>query len=311
MTYKYQVLTQDDIDHFLDKGYVILHDCFTQEQASWALKDVWVRLGLNPNDKTNWPERVHMPDQRAFKVSEFAPKAWKGICDLLGGDEFITEKGREWRDGFIVNLGSPEFKDNGPQEGLSLTNWHTDGDFFLHFLDSPEQALLVIPIFSDEIKQNGGATFIAPDSISGAAKFLADHPEGVLPGPDFNYQELVNNCKEFVELTGKVGDTVLLHPLMAHSASRNSLRAPRFITNPPVSTSKPFQFSKPIEKLNLVEQKTLRALGKTSYNFQIKSERRTFPGGRHELWQQVRKEERERLKQYGAYSFFANADTVA
>jgi len=38
----------------------------------------------------------------------------------------------------------------------------------------------------------------------------------------------------FVELTGDIGDVVLMHPLMLHSASRNNLRIPRIITNPPV-----------------------------------------------------------------------------
>ena len=32
----------------------------------------------------------------------------------------------------------------------------------VHFLDSPEQALLVIPIYSD-IKPEGGGTYICPE----------------------------------------------------------------------------------------------------------------------------------------------------
>ena len=63
-------------------------------------------------------------------------------------------------------------------------------------------------------------------------------------------------------MTGQVGDVVLLHPLMLHSASRNSLRTPRIITNPPVSMREPFNFNRsdPWE-YSLVEQKTLKELG--------------------------------------------------
>jgi hypothetical protein len=47
----------------------------------------------------------------------------------------------------------------------------SDGDFFVHFLDSPEQALLVIPLWSD-IVPKGGGTVICADGIKPIAKHL-------------------------------------------------------------------------------------------------------------------------------------------
>jgi hypothetical protein len=77
------------------------------------------------------------------------------------------------------------------------------------------------------------------------------------------YSEIVSHCKEFYEMTGNVGDVILMHPLMVHSASRNSLRIPRIITNPPVSLAEPFEFDRENPKeYNLVELKTLQSLGK-------------------------------------------------
>jgi hypothetical protein len=61
-----------------------------------------------------------------------------------------------------------------------LTYCCRDGDFFRHFLDSPEQALLVIPLFAD-IQPRGGGTYIAPDGIPKVAKYLLEHPEGTYP----------------------------------------------------------------------------------------------------------------------------------
>ena len=77
------------------------------------------------------------------------------------------------------------------------------------------------------------------------------------------YTSLVQHCSDFHEMTGNVGDVILLHPLMVHSASRNSLRLPRMITNPPVSLKEPFNFDRddPSE-YSLVELKTLQELGK-------------------------------------------------
>jgi len=114
------------------------------------------------------------------------------------------------------------------------------GDFFLHFLDSPEQALLVIPIFS-KIEPRGGGTFIAPNSISAISQYLLAHPEGIEPwlgtgGARFDFQTRLKECGDnFVELIGDVGDVILMHPLMMHSASKNNKRVPRIITNPAVS----------------------------------------------------------------------------
>jgi hypothetical protein len=77
------------------------------------------------------------------------------------------------------------------------------------------------------------------------------------------YCNIVKQCSDFHEMTGKIGDVVLMHPLMAHSASRNSLRIPRIITNPPVSLNESFNFNRENpEGYSLVELKTLQALGK-------------------------------------------------
>jgi hypothetical protein len=63
-------------------------------------------------------------------------------------------------------------------------------------------------------------------------------------------------------MTGNVGDVILLHPLMVHSVSVNSLRNPRFITNPPVMLRDSFRFNrKNPNDFSLVERKTLQSLG--------------------------------------------------
>ena len=58
-----------------------------------------------------------------------------------------------------------------PPEPKQLNGWHVDGDFFVHFLDSREQALLVIPVFED-IALSGGGTMVCPDAISVIARHL-------------------------------------------------------------------------------------------------------------------------------------------
>ncbi|KAJ6037207.1 hypothetical protein N7540_001486 [Penicillium herquei] len=266
-------LSAEQIAHFMQYGYVRVPGCFSREKAAAWTADVWTRLGFSPTDKTTWTtECTHMPEHKEEPVKTFAPKAWAAICELLGGEHRIDPDSATWNDAFIVNLGTPETEGKWPHPS-ELQGWHVDGDFFIHFLDSPEQGLLVIPLFND-IQEHGGGTMICTESVKHVAQFLYDNPRGVSPymvprGFKFRkptvdfYDSVLEKCTEFHEMTGSVGDVILLHPLMVHSQSVNSLRIPRVITNPPISLNKRFKFDrKDASRFSIVERKTLQDLGK-------------------------------------------------
>lgn len=42
------------VDHFMQFGYCVVKQAFTQEQAREVAGDVWVRLGMDPNDSSTW-----------------------------------------------------------------------------------------------------------------------------------------------------------------------------------------------------------------------------------------------------------------
>ncbi|KZT44419.1 hypothetical protein SISSUDRAFT_16157 [Sistotremastrum suecicum HHB10207 ss-3] len=306
----------------MDKGYVVIKEAFSKEKAADWTKMVWIRLGMDPNDVSTWnKEKVHMPNHRTAALQEFAPKVWEAMTELLGGEDRIDPKSAVWNDSFIVNLGTEAL--SGPDVHIDpkdLDNWHVDGDFFVHFLDSPEQALLVIPLFSD-IEPRGGGTFISPDGIDMIAKYLAEHPEGVLPtglsltpstspyanenhhlDPHYwSHLEKIRECKIFDEMTGNIGDVVLMHPLMMHSASKNLTRKQRIITNPPVSLKEPFCFNRPNkDDYSLVELKTLKALGVDSLDFHPTTERRRVVPKRLAMQNKIMEDEKKRLAEYNA-----------
>ncbi|HEU5155534.1 MAG TPA: phytanoyl-CoA dioxygenase family protein [Streptosporangiaceae bacterium] len=265
MTSGYRVLSAEQEQHFLDKGYVVIHDCFSREAAEEYTRTVWTRLGYDPDDRSTWAEpTVHMPAHRELDVREFAPKAWDAVCDLVGGEDRIAHP-YTWGDGFIVNLWQGA---DGPWSPASPRSpgWHKDGDFFRHFLDSPEQGLLTLVLWSD-VEHQGGATFVAAGSVGPVARFLAAHPEGLLVN-EFPTADLAGQCTEFVEATGRVGDVFLLHPYMLHAKSQNLLRRPRLITNPPVTLAEPMRFDRPDPgDFSLVERAVLRGLGVDRYEF--------------------------------------------
>ncbi|KAK3207637.1 hypothetical protein GRF29_103g1673197 [Pseudopithomyces chartarum] len=175
-------LPDSQIEHFLEHGWIKLTGCFSREQAAELQKDLWTRLGMDPEDMGTWDTknesgRVNMPIHKYFPVTDIAPKAWSAICQLLGGEHRVNDSASSWKDSFIVNLGTPSTHHH-PVPPQSLSNWHVDGDFFVHYLDSPEQALLVIPLWTD-IVPSGGGTIICPPGIPHIAQHLYAHPEGV------------------------------------------------------------------------------------------------------------------------------------
>lgn len=327
----YKVLTPSQVEHFLAHGYVVLPSAFSREQAQDAIANVWSRLGYDPSDPTTWlSDRVNMPWHKRFDVQTFCPVAWDAICDLLGGEERVDPNAASWSDGFICNFGSAKWDEavkrgENPNDPKKLDNWHVDGDFFVHFLDSKEQGLLVIPLYTD-IPENGGGTMICPDGIGKLAKWLMDHPQGVFPlmrpvdapeKEDFDslewYLKTIQECGDFRQMTGKAGDVILMHPLMLHSASRNLLRTHRIITNPPVSLKESFNYDRSDpSQYSLVEQKTLQELAKLLKaegriqsedevknglrGWKISGERKSLVPRRMKAQEQLRRAEEARLR---------------
>ncbi len=286
-----RVLTADQIDQFITRGYVILRNAFPREVASKWVDGGFERLGYNRRDPSTWKEvRVHMPTVTPVEVPNFAPGVWAACCDLLGGEERVRTPYR-WGDGFIMNLGVGADKPWQPPSA-SAGGWHKDGDFFKHFLDSPEQALLTIVCWTDMVHQGGG-TFIAPDSVDVVARFLADHPEGASPN---SFGPLIKDCKEFEELTGHAGDVVLHHPYMLHATSQNVLRVERAITNPPVQLKEPMNFDRAdASEFSAVERAVLRGLGVERFDFQPTAPREAIVPERVKIQQRMREEELARL----------------
>lgn len=275
---KLQVLTDSQAQHFLDKGYVVIENCFTEEFARPLREQAFRRLGYDPVDPATWKkEIVYLDHLNRFRVKEVSPRAWGAICNVVGGEErieprptliqpsphFTTIESHNWSDAFIINF---SYGAGRPWEPPSakIRGWHKDGAFFRHFLDSPDQGLLTVVLWSEVLPRSGG-TFIACDSVRHVARYLLEHPEGVSPS---SFGPLIEKCQDFVELTGHTGDVVLLHPFVLHASSPNPSGRPRFMTNPPIVLSEPLKFNRqdPTE-FSLVELAVLRALGAERLEF--------------------------------------------
>jgi hypothetical protein len=306
------VLSAADLEHFRAFGFVQLTDCFDTSPGStahrWA-QESWQRNGIDPANPAAWPNnKIHMPATENPLVREFSPKAFAAMCELCGGAEQVDSE-QAWGNGFIANYGLGRDKE-WLAPGPDVPGWHVDGDWFLHFLDSPEQGLLVVVLFSD-IHPKGGGTFIACDSIGHVARYLADHPEGVEPN-GFPWDELIHKCSDFRETTGKAGDVFLLHPLTLHTSSYNHRPEARLMINPSGVLRAPMRFDRRNDGSAYapMEQVVLQSLGVDHLPFTPTMPRRRIVPERVAIQEALLRQEKERLAKANASSLAAASSAV-
>ena len=69
-----------EVDFFLEHGYLVVKHAFSPDKAVEFTKDMWVRLGMDPDDPATWDrERVHMPVLNREPVATFAPKVSQSV----------------------------------------------------------------------------------------------------------------------------------------------------------------------------------------------------------------------------------------
>ena len=165
----YGHLTGEQVEHFLERGFVTVRGAFAPADAQQWLDNAWLRFGYDRHDPASWAEkRIHLSSRSHVDARTFAPAAWGAAMDLIGGESRVTLQW-QWGDGFIANLGVGNDRPWQPPS-QAVGGWHKDGDFFRHFPDSGEQALLTFVLWTDMLHKGGG-TFVAADSVPVVARF--------------------------------------------------------------------------------------------------------------------------------------------
>ncbi|CAM3240126.1 hypothetical protein PALU110988_10765 [Paenibacillus lupini] len=185
MTYK--VLTEEQVEHFIERGWVKLEGAFAREDALEAQDFLWTevekRSGVRKDDRATWTEPLVQINEN-YLTPAFArcntKRLGDAIEDLIGHGRWAnrTVYGETerlggfgwWPVNFSLNADQPWT--------VPINGWHWDGIHFKHFVDSPEQGLLCLCLFSD-ITHQGGGTFIVEGSHKVVARFLEGHPEGL------------------------------------------------------------------------------------------------------------------------------------
>ncbi|QJD86313.1 hypothetical protein [Cohnella herbarum] len=191
-----KVLTEEQVRHFKEKGWVKVEQAYPREEALKVQEFLWSELakrGVHKDDPSSWTEPVVRLGDYVDPVTDGlnSDRLTGAIEDLLGDGRWQLGHQREnamWG-GFIINFG-PEVPGG----------WHYDGSHFRHYLDSWEQGLLLVCLFS-EVRPGGSGTLVAEGSHRIVAKMLEKHPEGIGLG------EAIRECNQ--------------HPWLAELVSRN------------------------------------------------------------------------------------------
>lgn len=182
------------------------------------------RLGCDPSDPASWGRDAEggrferLEPTRSSPMAVAAPRAFEAICQLVGGADRLDKV--SLTDTMIMNLGGKKGAKYVSPAAVAKSGaggWHKDGWHFKHFLDSPDQALLVTAMFSDVLPGAGG-TFIAADSPPHVARWYAAHPQvGVRKPPSTSSES---------SRTGESSRAPCLTSIMALKLPPSDLRAP-------------------------------------------------------------------------------------
>ena len=116
---KYRVLSEEQVQSFLNNGYLVVRDCVDVDVANRWIDEAYSRLGYERNNPDTWEKDIVWMDHNNFMpVREVAPKAWGALLDVIGGEDrldpqimrlpntghFTTVNSFDWSDSFIVNF---------------------------------------------------------------------------------------------------------------------------------------------------------------------------------------------------------------
>ena len=174
------MLTHEQREQFLAEGHIVIKGAFPREDSLRWVHEECARAGYDVDDPQTWRKGYERMDlTRHEPLADYAPAAWEASCDLMGGDRPGQEPARHLAVRHELQAGGgpavsaalrPVAGAGTRTAGISGTSWTARSRGFW--------ASRCSPTFCPQ----GGATFLAVDSVPVIARYLAAHPEGV--GPD-------------------------------------------------------------------------------------------------------------------------------
>lgn len=254
-------LTQQQIDGFVNDGFIKIEQAFPTEIAHACRAILWKATGCDPNDPATWTEpviRIGEIGLEPFRQAANTDILLRAFDQLVGEGNWLPRK----------TLGS--FPIRFPASFLAGdTGWHVDASFPgaepENYLDwrinvhSKGRALLMLFLFSD-VSEKDAPTIIKVGSHLDIAKILASEGEKGL-----SFMELAEKLKDSLKrkealATGKAGTVYLCHPFIVHAPQDHQGIHPKFMAQPPLLTKREFDLTRPENEQSPVEKAILKGM---------------------------------------------------
>ena len=256
-------LSPEQIDNFINDGFVEIPDAFPTELADECRVILWEATQCDPNNPETWIQpviRIGELGLEPFKKAANTPVLLKAFDQLAGKNNWFPR----------VSLGSfaIRFPSKAPAPD---TGWHVDSSFPGDYQDpnnymewrinfqSKGRALLMLFLFSD-VSEQDAPTVVRVGSHFDVAKIL--EPEGVKGLSFMELAQKLNSLPKLDEVlaTGNAGTVYLCHPFIVHAAQDHHGRNPKFMAQPPLQPKNDFNINRPEDELCPVEKAILKGI---------------------------------------------------
>lgn len=235
------MLTTDQINRFIEEGYVKIDRAFSQEVARVCRELLWKATGCNDRDPATWTRpvvRIGEMSLPPFRDAANTKVLHEAFDQLVGPHNWIPRQ----------SIGT--FPIRFPVAGAANdTGWHVDASFAgndpFNFLEwrvnvfSRGRGLLMLFLFSD-VGDNDAPTRIRTGSHADVARLLAPYGDEGLSFMELAQQLETLTVRPEVWATGEAGTVYLCHPFIAHAAQDHRGKNPKFMAQPPLLTKRDF-----------------------------------------------------------------------
>lgn len=254
-------LTEKQIQHFINEGFVKLENVFSQAIADECRDILWKEITCDPNNPETWTQpviRIGALIHRSFREAANSKLLHNAFDQLAGKGNWMPV---ETMGSFPIRFPS-NLKAND-------TGWHVDASFPAenesHFSDwrininSKGRALLMLFLFSD-VTGKDAPTRIRSASHFDVAKILKPEGEKGLSFMELAQKLNATTSRKEIWATGKAGSVYLCHPFIVHAAQDHKGVNPKFMAQPPLLTARDFNLDQTDNNLSPVEKAILKGL---------------------------------------------------
>jgi Phytanoyl-CoA dioxygenase (PhyH) len=255
-------LSRAEIDQFIEEGFLRLEHAFPRELADEGRELLWRGTGCKPGDPATWAQpvvRLGYLGQEPFRRAVNTPRLHAAFDQLVGPGRWLPR----------IDLGTFPIRFPSP-DAPGDDGWHVDASFpgedpssFFSWrvnVASQGRALLMLFLFSD-VGQDDAPTRIRVGSHLDVARLLEPAGEQGLSFLEVAQRLDTTAGHPVAFATGEAGTVYLCHPFLVHAAQPHRGTRPRFMAQPPLHSTQPFQLHREDGAWSPVESAVRLGLG--------------------------------------------------